>query len=331
MTMISILIPVKNAAPFLAPCIFSILRQTETDWEAIFVDDHSTDTSFGIIQAIAKRFPKIKILKSNGNGIIPALQTAYANSAGNLITRMDADDIMPPNKLKILKDLLAQYGNGYVATGKVKYFSENELGQGYINYQNWLNQLATNQNHYKDLYKECVVPSAGFMIARNDLDKVGAFNSALYPEDYDLVFRFYAAGLKIIASNKVVHKWRDHRARTSRNNPIYKGHYFDLKLHYFLSLDYDSDYELVLIGAGDKGKSLAQKLINKNIPFAWQTNNPNKIGKDIYGVKIQAEKIGTFRTNQHQLIIAISAPLEVSALQKELVGAKMDMGVFWFC
>ncbi len=329
--MISILIPVKNAAPFLAPCIFSILQQTETDWEAIFVDDHSTDGSFKIIQAIAKRFPKIKTLTSKGEGIIPALQTAYANSSGNLITRMDADDIMPPNKLKILKELLEQNGSGHVATGKVKYFSENELGQGYINYQNWLNKLASNQNHYKEIYKECVVPSAGFMIMRKDLDKVGAFASALYPEDYDLVFRFYEAGLKIIASNEVVHEWRDHTDRTSRNNPTYQGHFFDLKLHYFLSLDYDDDYELVLIGAGEKGKLLAKKLLDKNIPFSWQTNNQKKIGKDIYGILLQPENIGALHTEQHQVIVVISSPAEVDALQQELAAAQMNLGVFWFC
>jgi len=92
--MISILIPVKNAAPFLSECFISILGQTETDWEAIFVDDHSTDGSLAILQAVAKRFSQIKVYSSEGQGIVPALQTAYRHATGEMITRMDADDVM---------------------------------------------------------------------------------------------------------------------------------------------------------------------------------------------------------------------------------------------
>ena len=94
--------PVKNAQPFLTDCIKSILSQTETDWELVAVNDGSTDNSKAILEQFAQADKRIHVLENNGAGIIAALRLAYSKSQGNLITRMDADDIMPPIKLETL-------------------------------------------------------------------------------------------------------------------------------------------------------------------------------------------------------------------------------------
>ena len=60
-----------------------------------------------------------------------------------------------------------------------------------------------------------------------------------------------------------------------------------MKLHYFLLLDYKPSFDLVLWGAGKKGKYLAQSLVEGGIPFKWICDNPKKIGKHIYGKLIQ--------------------------------------------
>jgi len=91
--------PVKNTATFLKTCLNSILQQTELYWELIAIDDHSTDTTWQILQDFAKKDKRIKVLQNNGKGIIDALRLAYKNSQGQLITRMDSDDIMRPEKL----------------------------------------------------------------------------------------------------------------------------------------------------------------------------------------------------------------------------------------
>lgn len=331
--MISILIPVKNGAKYLAPCIASILQQTEANWEAIFVDDHSTDTTLTILKMMAQKFPRISVLTSKGHGIIPALQTAFAQASGAYITRMDADDTMPIKKLELLKAKLLEVGLGHVVTGKVQYFSEGTLGQGYLNYQDWLNDLAENNTHYLDLYKECVVPSAGFLIHRQDLELIGGFDHQRYPEDYDLVFRFRKNKLKIVAILEVIHEWRDHPERTSRNEPVYAGFFFDLKVHYFLELDYQPSKQLVLIGAGKKGKAIAKELMKQDIPFSWLTNNPKKIGVNIYQKTLQSEEGFNLQNTNNQLIIAISSPNEMTQLQNQLHQANLQKGMdyFWFC
>ena len=55
--LISILLPVRNAESFLSACLESIQNQTETNWELIAIDDHSTDRSFEILNSFSKEMP----------------------------------------------------------------------------------------------------------------------------------------------------------------------------------------------------------------------------------------------------------------------------------
>lgn len=280
---ISILMPVKNTAAFLKDCLDSIINQTETDFELIAIDDHSTDESFTLLNEYSEKDQRINVFKNTGNGIIEALRLAYSKSSGEFITRMDSDDIMSLDKLKFLKSNLNASGKGHIALGKVKYFSEKKLGEGFKKYEVWLNSLIERGTSFEGIYKECVIPSPCWMVYREDLEKCNAFYPNDYPEDYDLAFRFYLEGLKPIACNKILHHWRDYATRTSRTHIHYADYTFlDIKMKYFLKLDYDSAKNLVIWGAGDKGKTIAKKLITQKIKFNWICDNPKKIGKHVY-------------------------------------------------
>lgn len=319
--------PVKNAGSFLKECVDSILAQTESNWELIAIDDGSTDDSYSILQAYSKKDSRIRAFNNPGKGIIEALRMAYSNSSGEFITRMDADDRMFPNKLEFLKRNLELNGKGFLSVGKVKYFSDDELKGGYIYYEKWLNGLTEKGTNYTEVYRECVIPSPCWMVYRSDLDKCKAFEPNIYPEDYDLCFRFKQADLKPIPCPEVLHHWRDHSTRTSRNHPNYADNRFlDLKLNWFLKLDYDSSKALVIWGAASKGKELAKGLIKANIPFEWMCNNPNKIGKHVYEKHIKnvdsIHELGSF-----QAIIAVANKVE----QAEIEGQLNTEEAFFFC
>lgn len=283
--LISILTPFKNTADFLPECLNSIISQTYINWELLIVDDGSTDNSYKIVEKFANKDSRIKLFKNNGKGIIDALKTAYSNSSGTLITRMDSDDIMVNIKLNNMAYQLLKHGKGHISLGFVKYFSENGISDGYRKYETWLNNLTLTGNNFSDLYKECVIASPCWMVYKTDLDRCDAFNPNRYPEDYDLVFRFYEAKLKCIPSNQILHYWRDYSWRTSRTHEHYAMNYFlDIKMFYFLKLNYDANRPLVLLGAGGKGKTMAKQLIEANVKFTWICDNPNKIGRNIYDV-----------------------------------------------
>ncbi len=321
--------PVKNSTPFLEDCLNSIIKQSEKNWELIAVDDHSSDNSFLILQKYAIKDPRIKVFQNKGKGIIDALRLAYSKCKGSFITRMDSDDLMPPQKLIILKKILQKNGTGIVATGGVKYFADYPLGNGYLRYEKWLNELTYKESNFSAIYKECVIPSPCWMVYREDFEKIEAFNPNTYPEDYDLCFRFYKYGLQVKSSQEILHLWRDYSHRTSRTDKHYSDNrFFDIKINYFLELDRDKTQTLILWGAGKKGKFLAKKLLVKEVSFYWISNNLKKIDQDIYGKIIQSTHL-IQEQSMSQLILTISSPSEQIHIKNILRNSKHQ--VFWFC
>lgn len=279
--MISILMPMYNAAPFLAECLDSIIAQSYKNWELIIVDDFSIDSSRDIVLTYQSKDKRIILLKNDVKGIQPALRLAFKHASGQLITRMDSDDLMTPNKLLWMIDAWKKAGKGSIVTGNVSYFSMTNLGNGYQSYADWLNQLGNDR--FSEIYKECVIPSSCWLIHRDDLIQCGSFESDIYPEDYHLCFQFYKNTFKVIHLSKTLHKWRDHSDRTSRNDPRYADNSFlELKIHFFLQIDYQVNHPLILWGAGKKGKRIAHLLHKNDIPFEWISNNPKKIGQMIH-------------------------------------------------
>lgn len=322
--------PVKNAGNFLEECLLSVISQTYPHWELIAVDDHSRDNSMEILEKYSKRDKRIRYLKNPSTGIIPALRTAYEVSNGEYIHRMDADDIMPKAKLETLLHILKIEGEGTVATGKVKYFSDAGISEGYRKYEAWINKLCESNTHWQEIYKECVVASPCWMVHRSDFEKCGAFNSDLYPEDYDLVFRFYKNRLKIVASKEVLHMWRDHAERSSRNLKHYAAQsFYELKLKYFLQLEYRPEKKLLIWGAGKKGKRLAKLLKQKNIVFQWASNNPNKHGKEIYE-KILYDIEEALKT-EAQIIVSVAQKNAKSEIKTCLKNTGLTENIdYWF-
>jgi glycosyltransferase involved in cell wall biosynthesis len=330
---ISILMPVFNTGPLLRECLDSIIQQAETDWELLAIDDFSTDQSWAILQEYALKDARIRAWKNTAKGIIPALQLAYSKSTGILITRMDSDDRMAPDKLGRLKTQLLQKGAGHICIGLVRYFSESGLGDGYRRYEQWLNAINSEEVSYREIYRECVIPSPCWMVFREDLDRCDAFNPIDYPEDYDLCFRFYEQNLKVTCVREVLHFWRDHPERASRNDPHYADNqYFDLKLPYFLRLDRNQQRPLVLWGAGRKGKRIASLLKQRDIPFRWICNTPSKWGVKINEVILEPVK-ALFEINRPQVIIAVAGPEDQVEIERQLEGRYFQKGedYFFFC
>jgi len=331
--LISILTPFKNTSKFLPECIDSILKQNYTNWELIIIDDGSIDNSFEIVSIYAKQDSRIKLLKNTGKGIIEALRLALKNSKGVYITRMDSDDIMYPEKLDVLINKLLTSGKQHVAIGLVNYFNVQGLKEGYKDYQDWLNNLTKYGNNFTEIYKECVIPSPCWMVHKDDLIASEAFTPNRYPEDYDLAFRFYKQNLTCIPCNNIIHHWRDYDSRTSRTHEHYaENHFIDLKLHYFLQLNYDETRPLVIWGAGKKGKFIVKKLIEYDIPFKWICDNPKKIGKHIYNQELHNFKyLGGL--DQPQSIITVAnkeAQNEITAYFKTQQMKPM-IDYFFFC
>ncbi|MCK0159481.1 glycosyltransferase [Allomuricauda sp. F6463D] len=330
---VSIIIPFKNTAHFLPECLDSIIDQTYTAWEVLAVNDHSTDKSFELLSTYSNKDNRIKVFNNKGSGIIPALQTGYSHSGGSFVTRMDSDDIMKPERLEVMINTLIENGTGHISVGQVQYFSNRGISNGYERYEQWLNRLTSRGNNFDEIYKECVIPSPCWMAYREDFEKSGGFQPNRYPEDYDLTFRFYEQGLKIIPCDQILHLWRDYDTRTSRTHEHYAQNYFlDIKLHYFLKLNYKTSRPLVIWGAGFKGKKIAKGLINKGLEFIWLCDNPKKIGKSIYGVElVHFEALQDLDNPQSIITVANEAAQKEIRVYFSKLGQSPMEDYFFFC
>lgn len=330
---VSILMPFKNTSDYLEECLESMVQQSYEQWELLAVDDHSKDHSAQIVKGFDDKDPRIRLLKNQGHGIIPALRTAWGQAGGQMVTRMDSDDIMLPEKLEHMSRDLGEHGPGHVALGQVKYFSSEGISEGYLKYENWINQLTETGDNYSEIYKECVIPSPCWMVHRTDLEACNAFNPDRYPEDYDLTFRFREQGLQCLPSSKILHMWRDYPSRTSRTSEHYaQNSFLELKVHYFLQSDYDAKRPLTVWGAGEKGKKIARLLQNRRIPYYWLCDNPRKIGKKIYGQTLHHYQM--LETLAHpQSIITVANPSAQGDIRRFLrqLGLNTASDYFFFC
>lgn len=323
---------IKDTEPYLPDCLDSIIAQTFTDWELIAVNDHSTDRTPEILETYAKKDPRIRVFHSDRHKLIPTLKAGYKHIQGTLINRMDSDDKMPDYKLEVLVQEWKKYGKGTIIAGGTEHFvDEGEVGEGFRRYERWLNDIAKRGAHYQEIYQECVIPSHCWIIHKEDFDRVGAFEPEVYPEDYDLCFRFYKDGLKVVGIDHILHYWRDRSNRISRTWEEYKDNrYFDLKLRYFYELDRDRSRPLVLWGAGRNGKDMAKLLQSNQDTFHWVCDNPRKIGKDVYGVRMEHfERIPDL--GHPQIMVVVASPSGKVEIRQQLEAwGKQPVRDFWF-
>lgn len=97
MELVSVLMPCRNAAPWIGPALDSVLQQTWRRLEVIVVDDGSTDGS----DRIARRFasPRCLVVRQEPRGASAARNHAFSLAQGGFIQYLDADDLLGPGKI----------------------------------------------------------------------------------------------------------------------------------------------------------------------------------------------------------------------------------------
>src|SRR3972149_9086486 len=98
MPMVSVLMTIYNAEPYLRAAIDSLISQTFPDWELIAVENGSTDGSLSVLKDYAD--PRVRVFQQKKNiGRTPALRFAFDQARGDYVAVLDADDISSPDRL----------------------------------------------------------------------------------------------------------------------------------------------------------------------------------------------------------------------------------------
>lgn len=105
---ISIIIPIYNIQDYLEKCLDSVKNQTFKNWEAICVNDGSTDNSLEILQQYAEKDERFIVVTQENQGLSPARNTGLEKTKGDYIMFLDGDDFIHPQcmdlALKTIKD-----------------------------------------------------------------------------------------------------------------------------------------------------------------------------------------------------------------------------------
>lgn len=161
--MISIIVPVYNAKDYLRRCLDSILAQTYTDWEAVLIDDGSTDESGKICDEYASKDNRFKVFHRENKGVSAVRNAGLASASGEYIAFIDSDDFVHKDMLKcqyqMLKDNnadLAITGYGFAYDNTVANVSVNEKLQ-VLDSEGAINKILENQQFcspWTKLYKK---------------------------------------------------------------------------------------------------------------------------------------------------------------------------------
>ena len=101
MPAISIIIPIYNVEKYLRRCLESVQNQTFTDWEAICVNDGSSDSSADIVREFAARDARFKLVNKENGGLSDARNAGMAVASGEYILYLDSDDFIHPQTFEI--------------------------------------------------------------------------------------------------------------------------------------------------------------------------------------------------------------------------------------
>jgi glycosyltransferase involved in cell wall biosynthesis len=279
---VSVLMPVRDEAPFLAEALASLSAQTFDDFEVIVVDDGSVDGSGEIAESHGDQ--RVRVVRQERAGIVVALERARADARGDIVARMDGDDVALPRRLALQVDALAELD---AVGGGIEYFPDPH--EGSVRYAEWINALVTPELAARDVFVECPLPHPALAVRRDMLDAVGGYRDCGWPEDYDLVLRLWSHDARFCNVPELVLRWRDHGARASRSDSRYALNAFTrCKVHH-LRRTLLRGRDVVVWGAGPVGKSFAQELAAQRVRVAAFVDvDPRKIGRRIYGAPVFA-------------------------------------------
>ncbi len=212
---VSVVIPTYNHAMLLKKALDSVVAQTFEDWEAIVVNNFSTDNTIEVVNSFDD--PRIKIFNFSNNGVIAASRNHGLNEAhGDFIAFLDSDDVWYPNKLQKCVEQ-ASAGHQFICHGEL--WINSDLTQRQVMYG-----PASSATYKRLLYKGNCISTSTTFIAKSLLNSVQGFDESpkiITTEDYDLWMRLAAKNPRTVFIPEVLGEF--HRLAESASSSVLRN------------------------------------------------------------------------------------------------------------
>lgn len=283
----SVIIPVYNVEKYLRDCLDSVLAQSYTDWEAVCVDDGSTDSSLEIVKEYNAKDRRIKVIHKDNGGLSSARNAGIKAAQGEYLIFLDSDDWISEQLLEKVADVTK--GEDLICFSGVKYF-EADKSFSAVEHLSPAEDLTGMQyfDRYsmdlKELHFDCTVSRAyrrDYLIESGLLFKVGRLHE-------DFLFTpqacWYAKRVRVIDECLYYYRIRPGSITTSANS---KGYFDYIQSNnelaaFFISKDCDKaiayaricqSYQIFILRSDKEKDKAVKRLIDWN---SYKTVSKNK-------------------------------------------------------
>jgi len=198
---VSVIIPSYNYARFLGKAIASLQAQSCTDWEAIVVDDGSTDDTERVVTVLMDKDSRIVYFHQPNSGLSAARNAGIRRARGEYIIFLDSDDLLTANKLSAHIEHLQNNPHVDISYSRFRYFQDGDESRLFTKLD-----LSSKREWMVAIDGRCDVALPVFlggnnmavhaaMVRRSLVDRVGNFDTGLRAlEDWDYWLRCILGG-----------------------------------------------------------------------------------------------------------------------------------------
>jgi glycosyltransferase involved in cell wall biosynthesis len=283
----SIILPVRNAAGTLGEAIGSSLAGSGDEVELLVVVNGSTDGSEEIARGWAARDRRVRVLSSPAeDGVVGASNCGAAAARGEILLRMDADDVAAPGRVAAECGFLLENPGFAAVAGRVEVIDG--LGDGMARYVEWVNSLGSAEAIAAGRFIESPVINPSSAVRRAVYHELGGYRQSAWAEDHDLWLRMLAAGWRIGKIPEVVIGWRDSAGRLTRSDARYsEDQVWRMKAHHLARVAEVARGGVAIAGAGPIGKRLARLLAAEGaLVRGFFDVSPRRVGQRIGGLEV---------------------------------------------
>lgn len=283
MSQVTILLPFYKEKEKLHNTINSIMNQSFSQWQLLLVANKADLKTYEIAQRWEQTDSRISMISESRQGIAHALNTGLESIDTPFVARMDADDIMMPERLETQIDYLQNHPETDVVASQTQFISEISESEGYELFVDWQNSIITHEEHCLYRFIESPIAHPTVMFRRELIENYGEYSTDNLPEDYELWLRWMDKGRKFYKLPMPLLVWNDHESRLSRNHENYSREaFFTVKCYYlarWIQRNVSPKKKIVVCGSSKIGRKRAQMLADQGVDIFGFTDvkkRPNR-------------------------------------------------------